>query len=122
MSKMTARSSARLVAVRYGWRSQQASYRGLSPKERQKPRRWTVRAQIWCCDPQGRPARFSSTVRMPKAMSLSALAAHILAMLDELAAELRQEMEVEDAADLEHVAAGWIAVSESPKKSPLRSR
>lgn len=95
-------------------------YRGLTPAEAGKLRlRWTVRAQLWGLDRHGRPARFHATFRTPCAVRFGELAGTVNGLLTEVADDMRAEL---GDTDVQHVAAGWIAVSESSKKSAKRSR
>lgn len=95
-------------------------YRGITPAAANKVRlRWTVRAQVWGLDRHGRPARFHATFRAPHAVRFGELAGAINGLLTEVADDMREEL---SDTKVEHVAAGWIAVSESPKKSAKRSR
>jgi len=95
-------------------------YRGLTPSEAVKLRlRWTVRAQVWGLDRYGRPARFHATFRTPNAVQFRELAGTINGLLTEVADDMREEL---GETRVQHVAAGWVAVSESPKKSAKRSR
>lgn len=95
-------------------------YRGMTPAEAGKLRlRWTVRAQLWGLDRYGRPARFHATFRTPNAVRFRELAGTINGLLTDVADDMRAEL---GDTGVQHVAAGWIAVSESPRKSAKRSR
>lgn len=109
-----------MIAVRFNGWSATKRYRGITPAACSKVRhRWTIRAQIWGVDGRGHPARFSATLRTPKALRFSQLSGTINNLLNEVGADMHEEL---GGTNLEHVSAGWLAVSESPRKKDRRSR
>lgn len=111
-----------MIAVGFNGFNDAKRYRGTTPEQCSTlRRRWTYRAQIWGLDKEGRPARFSATMRSPKAMRIAELAASINSLLEEVAMDMREALG--SAPDsVQHVAASWLAVSESPAKKDKRSR